>query len=118
MMSVCTRSGTARIIRKLASEACGAKTGQWIRLSAALACTARPVAERVQARALRALELEDLEQPHTLVGGCDQPQVAMRVGQHDPRPFSAPRISTGSADRPHLGVRSAGPLAAMPSDTR
>jgi hypothetical protein len=100
MMSVCTRSGTARIIRKLASEACGAKTGQWIRLSAALACTARPVAERVQARALRALELEDLEQPHTLVGGCDQPQVAMRVGQHDPRPSRLPGSQPGRRTGP------------------
>lgn len=34
--------------------------------------------------ALLALELEELEQPHSLVRGCDQPQAATRVGQHDP----------------------------------
>ena len=84
MTSVRTRSGTAHIRLEARpgglrgeDRPAGAAVGR-----AGLHGPARGV--RVQARALRALKLEQLQQPHPLLGGGDQPQAAARVGQHHP----------------------------------
>ena len=118
MTSVRTRSGTAHITWKPALDACGAKTGQRARLSAALAWTARPVGVRVQARALRALELEQLKQPHPLVRGGDQPQPAARVGQHHPRGLGPENLNRvlGQAVQEIDNVKVAGQRVRQPDE--